>query len=129
MFRDSVGTGKNTRVFSERSNISRDAFRVKPILAARCYACHSALRKKSGLRLDTAAELLLSLLPASAVSTMSDTQEMSEMDLLKRTEDREPVLNKPLALPLALSEANGEAKELRAERPILSPQPSALSPQ
>src|SRR5439155_15165530 len=70
--------------------------------------------------LDTAAELLLSLLPASAVSTMSDTQEMSEMDLLKRTEDREPVLNKSLAL----SEANGEAKELRAERPILSPQPS-----
>jgi len=28
---------------------------VKPILVARCYACHSALRKKSGLRLDTAA--------------------------------------------------------------------------
>ena len=31
---------------------------VKPILAARCYACHSALRQKSGLRLDTAAELI-----------------------------------------------------------------------
>jgi hypothetical protein len=31
---------------------------IKPILAARCYACHSALRKKSGLRLDTAAELI-----------------------------------------------------------------------
>src|SRR5882757_9796850 len=31
---------------------------VKPILAARCYACHSALRKKSGLRVDTAAELI-----------------------------------------------------------------------
>src|SRR4051794_11996503 len=28
---------------------------IKPILVARCYACHSALRKKSGLRLDTAA--------------------------------------------------------------------------
>ena len=27
---------------------------IKPILVARCYACHSALRKKSGLRLDTA---------------------------------------------------------------------------
>ncbi len=31
---------------------------IKPILAARCYACHSALRKKSGLRLDTAASLI-----------------------------------------------------------------------
>jgi hypothetical protein len=30
---------------------------IKPILAARCYACHSALRKKSGLRVDTGAEL------------------------------------------------------------------------
>jgi hypothetical protein len=27
---------------------------IKPILVARCYARHSALRKKSGLRLDTA---------------------------------------------------------------------------
>ena len=28
---------------------------VKPILAARCYACHGALKQKNGLRLDTAA--------------------------------------------------------------------------
>ncbi len=28
---------------------------VKPILAARCYACHGALKQKSGLRLDTVA--------------------------------------------------------------------------
>src|SRR5205807_2071747 len=27
---------------------------VKPILQARCYACHGALRQKGGLRLDTA---------------------------------------------------------------------------
>ena len=31
---------------------------IKPILSARCYACHSALRKKSGLRLDTATLLI-----------------------------------------------------------------------
>jgi hypothetical protein len=31
---------------------------IKPILAARCYGCHSALRKKSGLRVDTAAGLI-----------------------------------------------------------------------
>ena len=28
---------------------------VKPLLAARCYACHGALRQEAGLRLDTAA--------------------------------------------------------------------------
>ncbi len=28
---------------------------VKPILGARCYSCHGALRQRSGLRLDTAA--------------------------------------------------------------------------
>ena len=31
---------------------------VKPLLAARCYACHGALQQKSGLRVDTAAALL-----------------------------------------------------------------------
>jgi hypothetical protein len=30
---------------------------VKPIFAARCYACHGALRQRAGLRLDTAAFL------------------------------------------------------------------------
>jgi hypothetical protein len=34
------------------------ATQIKPILSSRCYACHSALRKKSGLRLDTAAALI-----------------------------------------------------------------------
>ncbi|HJQ78351.1 MAG TPA: DUF1549 domain-containing protein [Lacipirellulaceae bacterium] len=31
---------------------------IKPILRARCYSCHSALRQRSGLRLDTAALLI-----------------------------------------------------------------------
>jgi hypothetical protein len=31
---------------------------IKPILTARCFACHSALRQQSGLRLDTAALLI-----------------------------------------------------------------------
>ena len=31
------------------------ATQVKPILAARCYACHGALKQKAGLRLDTGA--------------------------------------------------------------------------
>lgn len=32
---------------------------IKPLLAARCYACHGALRQQSGLRLDTAAAVLV----------------------------------------------------------------------
>jgi hypothetical protein len=31
---------------------------VKPVLTARCYACHGALQQKAGLRVDTARELL-----------------------------------------------------------------------
>jgi len=31
---------------------------VKPLLAARCFACHGALKQKSGLRLDTAALMI-----------------------------------------------------------------------
>jgi hypothetical protein len=31
---------------------------IKPILAGRCYSCHSGLRQRSGLRLDTAALLI-----------------------------------------------------------------------
>src|SRR5438046_909169 len=30
---------------------------VKPILKQRCYACHAALKQKSGLRLDTGAAI------------------------------------------------------------------------
>src|SRR4051794_36262173 len=30
---------------------------VKPILKGRCYACHGALERKSGLRLDTGASI------------------------------------------------------------------------
>lgn len=31
---------------------------VKPILKAKCYACHGAIKQEGGLRLDTAAEIL-----------------------------------------------------------------------
>ncbi len=30
---------------------------VKPILRARCYACHGALKQEAGLRLDTVAAM------------------------------------------------------------------------
>ncbi len=36
---------------SEPVNYLKD---IKPVLAARCYACHGALKQKAGLRLDTA---------------------------------------------------------------------------
>ena len=40
---------------AERVDYLRD---VKPILKARCYACHGALKQKSDLRLDTGALVL-----------------------------------------------------------------------
>ena len=30
---------------------------VKPVLAARCYACHGALKAEAGLRVDTVAAM------------------------------------------------------------------------
>src|SRR5262245_26765039 len=30
---------------------------IRPVLKARCYACHGALKQKSGLRLDTVASM------------------------------------------------------------------------
>ncbi|HBU60106.1 MAG TPA: hypothetical protein DEB48_09720, partial [Verrucomicrobiales bacterium] len=30
---------------------------IKPVLKARCYACHGALKQKAGLRVDTAANI------------------------------------------------------------------------
>ena len=34
------------------------ATQIKPLLQARCYACHGALKQQAGLRLDTAASIL-----------------------------------------------------------------------
>jgi hypothetical protein len=39
---------------AEKTDYLRD---VKPILSRRCYACHGALKQRSGLRLDTAAAI------------------------------------------------------------------------
>src|SRR5580692_11046874 len=36
---------------ADRVDYARD---VKPLLQARCYACHGALKQEAGLRLDTA---------------------------------------------------------------------------
>ena len=41
-------------VTAERVDYLKD---IKPVLAARCYACHGALKQKAGLRLDTAAAI------------------------------------------------------------------------
>jgi hypothetical protein len=34
------------------------ATQIKPLLQARCYACHGALKQQAGLRLDTAASIV-----------------------------------------------------------------------
>lgn len=42
-------------VFAEPANYAKD---VKPLLKARCFACHGALKQQAGLRVDTVASLL-----------------------------------------------------------------------
>ena len=49
-------------VFAWAQPVRADAERlylaeIKPVLRARCYACHGALKQKSDLRLDTAQQI------------------------------------------------------------------------
>lgn len=53
---------------------------IKPILKARCYACHGALKQKAGLRLDTA-DFIKSGSKSGAVIDLSKPE---ESELLKR---------------------------------------------
>ena len=50
-----IGFGLSVSALFAESDYLRD---VKPVLKARCYSCHGALKQKAGLRLDTA-ELIL----------------------------------------------------------------------
>ena len=45
---------RRDRIFEPRAGIA-----VKPILAQHCWSCHGPTRQKSGLRLDTAAAVVL----------------------------------------------------------------------
>ena len=47
-------------VVAQRSLADDDVYvsKIKPVLKARCFACHGALKQESGLRLDTAALIL-----------------------------------------------------------------------
>ena len=61
---------------------------IKPLLKARCYACHGALKQESGLRLDTASE-------------MSDAGILSNGELIRRLqaqdlEERMPPEGEPI---------------------------------
>jgi len=44
---------------------------VKPLLRERCYACHGALKQKSGLRLDTVADLWAGTSPEELLSRIT----------------------------------------------------------
>ena len=58
---------------------------IKPVLKARCYACHGALKQKAGLRLDTA-ELIIQGSKSGAIVSSSMPDE-SELLLRLRTAD------------------------------------------
>jgi predicted glycosyltransferase len=90
---------------------------------------HQAERRPPLKGLDRAAELLLSLLPASAASTMSETHETLELDIPKRTDDRKPVLTeaKEPGRPLGVS---AHTHDVGTRQPRSGhPSPRPLGPQ
>jgi hypothetical protein len=58
---------------------------IKPVLKARCYACHGALKQKAGLRLDTAEFIIQGAKSGAIVSSL--TPDESELLLRLRTAD------------------------------------------
>ena len=66
------------------------AGQVKPLLKARCYSCHGALKQESGLRLDTAASALKggdsgkAITPGEAAASSPLLQRVSTTDLSVR---------------------------------------------
>jgi len=54
------GTAQESRAASHGAEDGLEDYltKVKPLLKARCYACHGGLKQKAGLRVDTAAGLL-----------------------------------------------------------------------
>ncbi len=70
---------------------------IKPVLKARCYACHGGLKQKAGLRLDTAAAIRKGAKAGPVVSP----DKPAESELLARVtskdlEERMPSEGKPL---------------------------------
>ena len=70
------------RFLLAEANYLRD---IKPVLKARCYACHGALKQKAGLRLDTAQFIVQGAKSGAIVS--SSTPDESELLLRLRTAD------------------------------------------
>ena len=70
------------RLLLAESDYLRD---IKPVLKARCYACHGALKQKAGLRLDTA-EFIIQGSKSGAIVSSSMPDE-SELLLRLRTAD------------------------------------------
>ena len=70
-----------------RADAARDyAAHVKPLLAARCYACHGALEQKARLRLDTAEAIRRAIWLGQHSS--SELTLFSSLDVSPQTEDR-----------------------------------------
>src|SRR3954462_10460519 len=64
------------------------AKQIKPVLQARCYACHGALKQKGGLRLDTAALAIKGGKTATAIRP-GDVEESVIIERASSTEESE----------------------------------------
>ncbi|MCH7988080.1 MAG: DUF1549 domain-containing protein, partial [Planctomycetes bacterium] len=81
-------------VAEERVDYLRE---IKPILAARCFACHGALKQESGLRLDTGA-LIRKGGDGGPVVVLGNVKNSSLLQRVSATDESErmPSLGKPL---------------------------------
>lgn len=100
---------------------------IKPLLAARCGACHGALKQESGLRLDTAASLRAggesgpALVPGDAAASL----------ILARVSDPDPATRMPPegeAEPLGSAEVAALAAWISAGAPAPSDEQPDLDP-
>jgi hypothetical protein len=79
-----VGLGQGTAA-DDRIDYTRQ---IKPVLRARCYACHGILKQKGGLRLDTAA-LALKGSESQAVIVPGDPDASALIERISATEESE----------------------------------------
>jgi hypothetical protein len=118
---------------------------IKPILASRCYPCHSALKQESGLRLDTAALAIAggdsgaAVLPGNSAESLLVQMLTGELGSRMPPEDEgEPLHESQIALITKWIDAGASApaepippdpREHWAYRvPVRQPVPKAANP-
>ena len=101
-----------TALSSHAADYLRD---IKPVLKARCYACHGALKQKAGLRVDSAANLRKGAKGGDVLAVGKPVE--SEMLARLTAEDAEERMP-PEGAPLMLAEIEAISEWIAAGAPV-----------